>query len=131
MNTLKIILLALTIIGTSQLTASDCAVGYAHMQNGKYKQAYSEFRALAERGYPVYMNMMGDMHMKGQGVPESKMIAHVWYSLSAAQENDKGIDSKNKIGKELSREQLADSQYFAKEYAKNYLEPYVASWSLD
>ena len=131
MNTLKIILLAVTMMSSSQLIASDCAVGYAHMQNGKYKQAYSEFRALAERGYPVYMNMMGDMHIKGQGVPKSKMIAHVWYSLSAAQDNDKGINGRNKLSKELSNEQLSDSLYIAKEYAKDYLEPYIASWSLD
>lgn len=131
MNTLKIILLAFTTISTSQLIASDCSVGYAHMQNGKYKQAYSEFRGLAERGYPTYMNILGDMHMKGQGVPESKLIAHVWYSLSAAQDNDKGINGRNKLTKELSDEQLSDSRYFAREYAKDYLEPYVASWSLD
>lgn len=131
MKTLKFIILALTMISTSQLIASDCAVGYAHMKNGNYKQAYSEFRALAERGYPIYMNMMGDMHKNGQGVSESKMIAHVWYSLSAAQDNNKGIDGKIKLSKELSDEQLSDSRYFAKEYAKNYLEPYVAGWSLD
>lgn len=110
--------------------ASDCSVGYAHMKNGKFKQAYSEFRGLAERGYPVYMNMMGDMHLKGQGVPVSKVIAHVWYSLSAAQDNEKGMAEKNKLAEKLSDEQLSDSKYFAKEYAENYLEPYVVSWSL-
>lgn len=110
--------------------ASDCSVGYAHMKNGKYKQAYSEFRALAERGYPIYMNMIGDMHRKGQGVPKSKVIAHIWYSLSAAQKNEKGLFEKNKLGKELTDEQLSDSTYFAKEYAQSYLEPYVVSWSL-
>ena len=131
MNILKIILLALTMISMPYLQASDYAVGYAYMQNGKYKKAYSEFRGLAERGYPFYMNMIGDMHLKGQGVPESKMIAHIWYSLSAAQDNDKGIAGRNKLSKELSDEQLADSRYFAKEYAKSYLEPYISSWSLD
>jgi len=100
-------------------------------KNSKFKQAYREFRGLAERGYPVYMNMIGDMHLNGQGVPENKTLAHVWYSLSAAQDNDKGITGKKKLAKELSNEQLAESRIFAKQYAKNYLEPYIASWSLD
>ena len=130
MKALKLMLLAFVMIFSSQLMASDCSVGYAHMKNGKYKQAYNEFRGLAERGYPVYMNMMGDMHLKGQGVPSSKVIAHVWYSLSAAQDNAKGLSERGKLASMLSDEQLPDSKYFANEYAKSYLEPYVAGWSL-
>lgn len=111
--------------------ASDCSVGYAHMQNGKYKAAYKEFRTLAERGYPIYMNIVADMFQKGQGVPSSNMMAHIWYSLSAAQGNDKGITGKSKMALTLSDDQLADSSIIAKEYAKEYLEPYVSEWSLD
>lgn len=131
MKTLKMILLALAMISSSQLIASDCSVAYAHMKNGKFKLAYSEYRELAERGYPVYMNIIGDMHLNGQGVPKNKTLAHVWYSLSAAQNNDKGITGKKKLTQELSNEQLAESRILTKKYAQSYLEPYIASWSLD
>ena len=130
MKYLSLAVLMVAISASSLSMASDCSVGYAHMKNGKFKQAYTEFRELAERGYPIYMNMMGDMHLKGQGVPPSKVIAHVWYSLSAAQGNEKGLSEKEKLGKVLNDEQLSDSKYFAKEYAQDYLEPYVVSWSL-
>lgn len=127
----RIILCVLLVFAFSQSHASDCAVGYAHMKNGKYEQAYKEFRTLAERGYPVYMNVVADMHRKGQGVPASNKLAHVWYSLSAAQGNDKGISGKSQMSEQLNQQQLIDSSDIAKEYAKEYLEPYVVQWSLD
>ena len=131
MKLLKLSLLVLVAFTSVQTQASDCSVGYAHMQNGKYKAAYKEFRALAERGYPIYMNTIADMYQKGQGVPTSNMLAYIWYSLSAAQGNDKGIAGKSKMALTLNDDQLADSSTITKEYAKNYLQPYVSEWSLD
>jgi len=131
MNISRTTLAFLFVLTVSQLSASDSSVGYSHMQNGKFKQAYQEYRNLAERGYPIYMNVIADMHQKGQGVPKSNMMAHIWYSLSAAQGNDEGINGKSELKKQLNEQQLSDSLYIAKEYAKDYLEPYAVSWSLD
>jgi TPR repeat protein len=127
----RIILCVFLLCTVYQSSASDCAVGYAHLKSGKYEQAYKEFRTLAERGYPVYMNVVADMHRKGQGVPASNKLAHVWYSLSAAQGNEKGISGKSQMSDHLSKQQLSDSSNIAKDYAKEYLEPYVVKWSLD
>ncbi len=131
MKTLKILLIMSLLFFPTQLFASDCSVGYAHLQNGKFKLAYNEFRGLAERGYPVYMNTVGDMHRKGQGVPKSNMLAYIWYTLSAAQNDRKGENLKQEVAIQLSSEQLTDAREIAKVYAINYLEPYVSTWSLE
>ena len=131
MTSIKVILMSLLLFFTPQLFASDCSVGYAHMKSGKYKLAYGEFRDLAERGYPIYMNMIGDMHLKGQGVPKSKMLAYIWYSLAAAQDDATGMTLKKAVATQLSNQQLADSREIARVYAINYLKPYVAGWSLE
>lgn len=131
MNIFKYILPAMLLLLSPRALAGDCAVAYTYMQNGQYQQAYSEFRPLAERGYAIYMNIIADMHLKGQGVPASDLMAHVWYSLSAALDNDKGIQGKSILAKKLSNQQLLESRNLAKIYAEDYLEPYVISWSLD
>lgn len=130
MKTLKAVLLASALTFTSLASANDCAVGYAHMQQGNHELAYNEFRPLAERGYTSYMNIVADMHLKGQGVPASKMMAHVWYSLAAAQDNKTALLNRKTIAAQLSLEQLVDSKYLTREYAKSYLEPYVSVWAL-
>ena len=126
MRLLNLFILSVFCFTPVTLFASDCSVGYAHMQNGKLRLAYKEFRELAERGYPIYMNMMGDMHLKGQGVPANKVMAHAWYRLAAAQDDKEGIIKKAQLAHELSSQQLLKSMRIA----KDYLKPYIAHWSL-
>jgi len=71
------------------------------------------------------------MHLKGQGVPKSKMLAYIWYSLAAAQDDATGMTLKKAVATQLSDQQLADSREIARVYAINYLKPYVAGWSLE
>lgn len=77
------------------------------------------------------MNIIADMHLNGQGVPSNESMTYVWYSLSAAVGNPKGIDAKNTLSKNLSAQQLAKSKLLTQNYAQDYLEPYVISWSLE
>jgi TPR repeat protein len=124
------VLVFLLLLSSQTLAGGDCAVAYAHMQNGNYKQAYAEFRELAERGYAYYINIVADMHARGLGVPASDMMAHVWYSLSAALDDEKGIQGQSELVARLSKQQRIDSAYLAHEYAREYLQPYVVSYSL-
>jgi len=113
--------------------ATDSAVGYAHLQSGKYIDAYLEFRGLAERGYPIYQNIVAKMHADGKGVARDLVLAHVWYSLSAAQGDREGLAEKGRLEKELTNDQLMTSRQLMQEYAQEYLAPYRSSgdWQLD
>jgi TPR repeat protein len=114
-------------------SATDSAVGYAHLQSGKYIDAYREFRGLAERGYPIYQNIVAGMHADGKGVPRDLVLAHVWYSLSAAQGDREGRAGKDRLEKELTNDQLMTSRQLAQEYAMEYLAPYrkIGDWQLN
>ena len=112
--------------------ATDSAVGRAHLERGNYVAAYREFRGLAERGYPVYQNVIAGMHAEGKGVPRDLVLAHVWYSLSAAQGDTEGVAGKERLEKTLTDDQLMTSRRLAREYAERYLAPYRTSgdWRL-
>ena len=117
---------------TSRLSATDSAVANAHMKRGDYAAAYREYRGLAEVGYPDYQNQVAAMHAAGQSVTINKVLAHVWYTLSASQWSQDAIQAKIVLERELSSEQLARSKELAKRYAAEYVAPYrPPSWSLD
>lgn len=109
---------------------AEYAVGYLYLKNGQPEKAYKEFRELAEVGYSFYMNMIADMHLRGEGVDANPVLAHVWYSLSAAQDNEEGIKGKKRIEKILNEAQLKKSKKLTREYAELYLKPLVTDWSI-
>ena len=117
---------------TCPLSATDSAVANAHMKRGDFAAAYREYRGLAEVGYPVYQNQVAAMHAAGHGVTVNKVLAHVWYTLSASQGNQDAIRAKIVLERELSSEQLARSKELSKRYAAEYVAPYrPPNWSLD
>ena len=78
---------------------AEYAVGYFYLKNGQPEKAYREFRELAEVGYAFYMNIIADMHLRGHGVAADPVLSHVWYSLSAAQDNEDGIEGEKRVKK--------------------------------
>lgn len=124
-------LVIITMVCFSMSAQAEYAVGYFYLKNGQPEKAYKEFRELAEVGYAFYMNMIADMHFKGEGVKADSVMAHVWYSLSAAQGNAEGIRGKKEIEKRLSETQLNQSKILSREYAEMYLQPLVKDWSLE
>lgn len=122
--------LLLTLLLVSLPVRSEYAIGYLHLKKGQPEKAYKEFRELAEVGYAFYMNMIADMHLSGLGVPKSPLLAHVWYSLSAAQDDVEGIKGMQAVEKKLSPSELKQSKKLTRDYAKLYLAPLVKGWSL-
>lgn len=120
-----------TLLFTSFPCQGEYAIGYLYLKNGQPEKAYKEFRELAEYGFSFYMNMIADMHLKGIGVAADPVLAHVWYSLSAAQDNEEGMRMKRQIEKTLGDKQMLQSHKLTREFARLYLEPFVAGWSLD
>lgn len=117
-------------VGATQ--ATDSAVARAHMRNGDYAAAYREYRGLAEAGYPAYQNQVAVMHAQGLGVARDEILAHVWYTLSAAQGDQDAMRAKAELEQVLNDQQLARSRILAERYAADYLAPYRPSgWSLD
>lgn len=132
MNQGLAITLLLCLLPVSALQATDSAVARAHLSRGDYAAAYREYRGLAEVGYPAYQNQVARMHAEGIGVAADQVLAHVWYTLSAAQGDSEAIQAKARLGQKLTRRQLNRSRALAERYAADYLAPYrPPGWSLD
>lgn len=119
-----------TIVFLSNYSAADASVAYAHYNQGNYQQAHAGFLELAQRGYPVYQNIVADMYINGLGVDKDQGLAYVWYSLSAAQGNRKAIALKERVRCKLSEAERARLMLLTEQYAAQYLEPYITTWSL-
>lgn len=132
MNRASLIPLFMLLFPLFSINATDSAVALAHLQRGDHAAAYREFRGLAERGYPGYQNIVAGMHEEGRGVPRDRVLAHVWYSLSAAQGDREGIAERARLEKELTSDELTRSRQLAPGYANQYLAPYRKSgdWRL-
>ena len=122
----------LSILFAHPMQATDSAVANAHMKRGDFSAAYREYRGLAEAGYPVYQNQVAAMHAEGKGVVADKVLAHVWYTLSASQGDKDAIRAKAILEQELNSAQLARAKTLARRYAADYVAPYrPPSWSLE
>ena len=108
----------------------DYAVALAHMRSGDYASAYRELRELADRGYPVYQNMVARMHLEGKGVPADKVMAHAWYWLSASQGDELGKKEKAKLEVDLTPTELLESRRLAEELGALYVAPLRPHWEL-
>ena len=59
------------------------------------------------------------MYVNGEGVPEDYVQAYAWFTLSAAQGNEKARIDKTKIAEEMTSSQIAQAQQLSKTFAKN------------
>ena len=53
-----------------------------------YATDVSWFRKAAEEGNVIAQHALGVLYAKGEGLPQDYVQAHMWFSLSAAQDGD-------------------------------------------
>ena len=63
---------------------SKCSSAY---ERGNYQTAFGEFQLLAKRGDANAQFNIGQMYLRGHGVPQDLQIAIKWYTLAAKQGN--------------------------------------------
>lgn len=66
-------------------------------KEGKFEQAFAEFKALAELGQPIAQMNLGVLYARGEGTAISNTFAYAWVSLAA----DNGVESAQKISADL------------------------------
>jgi TPR repeat protein len=68
-------------IATDSRPYKDGLVAY---YDGDHATALRLWRPMAEQGYPGAQNNLGVMYRDGQGVPEDRVQAYMWFSLAAS-----------------------------------------------
>ena len=74
----------------------------------------SWFRQAAEEGNVIAQNEVGIMYAKGEGLPQDYVQAHMWFSLSAAQDGD--THNRDIIAAKMTPAQIAEAQKLAREW---------------
>lgn len=80
-------------------------------ENGDYKTALENYKALAAKGDADASLILGTMYEQGQGTEKDPALAHAWYKKAADEGDDRGKELMNLVDdKELSDEDKAKAQ---------------------
>jgi TPR repeat protein len=56
------------------------------------------------------------MYLKGRGVPQDYVLAHMWFNLSAAQNHPRAVTDREQVEKLMTPAQIAEAQKLAQEW---------------
>jgi hypothetical protein len=73
------------------------------------------FQRAAEQGHPVAKLFLGVMYAEGRGVPQDYDRAHMWFSLAAAQGEQKAVKALDMAERRMTPAQIAEAQKLARD----------------
>ncbi len=86
-------------------------------------EAVRWYRAAAEQGYAVAQFKLGLMYATGEGVPEDNVLAYAWMNLAGAQGVDEAQEAKDRLSRDMTREQVARAQELSVELLRTINQP--------
>ncbi|MDG1340039.1 MAG: sel1 repeat family protein [Paracoccaceae bacterium] len=109
-----------TLAGTVQ--AQDFDKGWKAYEAGDYATALQQWRPLAEQGHPNAQFNLGVMHLKGQGVLQDYLMAHMWYNIASANGYEAGASGRDYIARRfLTAGYISNAQVMAEDcMSSNY-----------
>ena len=96
--------------GTLARALEDADAAY---QAGDYEKALRGYRLAAEQGLANAQINLGYMYALGQGVEQDNVLAHMWFSLTAAQGNTTAVGNRDTAAKKMTPAQIEESQQLA------------------
>jgi TPR repeat protein len=86
-----------------------------------YAEAADWYRKAAEQGNALAQTNLGFMYENGSGVLQDAVVAHMWYNIGGANGIERGLDNRDLIEEQMTREQIAEAQVLAQRcMASNY-----------
>ena len=108
--------LVLALLVALPATAQDFLKGAEAFEQGNYTDALKEWRPLAEKGDVVAQFNLGNCYRLGKGVLRDYILAHQWFSLSAAKGSKYARESRNEVATLMSPSQIAEAQKLVQEW---------------
>ena len=84
------------------------------------QQAVTWFRKAAEQGNAQAQFYLGESYCRGKGIARDNTQGYVWLSVAAANGEEKAVELRNFMAKQLSESELAAAQKLAGQYFKKY-----------
>ena len=75
-----------------------------------------ELEPLAGQGDAAAQNTLGVAYVKGEGVPQDYVLAHMWFNLAAAQGNEDARQNRDGVAKLMTPDQIAEAQRLARQW---------------
>ena len=95
----------------------------AALKRRDYATAVRLNRPLAEQGNANAQYNLGTFYDNGLGVPQDKVRAYMWFSLSAAQGREGAAAFRDLIARRMTPAQIAEAQTLAREWKPNTQSP--------
>ena len=83
-----------------------------------YTEALKWLRAAADQGHPLAQTKLGIMYEDGEGVPQDRVLAHMWFSLAAAQGSELAGAFVSELTKEMTPAEIAEAERLAREWKR-------------
>ena len=74
------------------------------------------FHRAAEQGHPVAELYLEVMYAEGRGVPQDYVLAHMWFSLAAAQGEQRADQVLAMAEQRMTPAQIAEAQKLARDW---------------
>lgn len=74
------------------------------------------YRLAAEQGQMLAQCDLGEMYAQGEGVSENLILAYKWFTLAAAQGDEKAADLRNLVTDRMTASQIDEGQRLAAEW---------------
>ena len=80
------------------------------------EEAVRWYRLSAEQGDAAAQYRLGRMYANGDGVSGDLVYAYMWFNLSAAQGDEGASESKDRMERRMTREQITEAQQLSREW---------------
>jgi uncharacterized protein len=95
----------------------------AALKRRDYATAMRFIRPLAEQGDASAQYNLGVLYDNGLGVPQDKVRAYMWFTLSAAQGRDGAAAFRDLIARRMTPAQIEEAQKLTREWKPNTQSP--------
>jgi TPR repeat protein len=79
-------------------------------------EAIRWYRKAADQGDASAENSLGAMYVRGRGVGRDFALAHMWFSLAAANGMDMAANARDHLESQMTPNQIAEAKRLAREW---------------
>ena len=89
---------------------ADYETGRKAWSAGRHVEAVAEWHGAAAGGDARAMLALGRAYLKGLGVPQDYVLAHMWFNLSASRGEDQALKERDALSARMTPGQIASAQ---------------------
>ena len=106
----SVVMAALFLVTFALPALADYEAGRKAWDAGRSSDALAQWRAAADGGDRRAMLELGRLYVRGLGVPQSFVQAHVWFNLAASRGLEAAVKERDAVAVKMTPQQVATAQ---------------------